>query len=341
MSLLIAIILGGFISANMYDIAQRVERQNKATGDTVNQTLANITTVSKVLNFTASELLALSEDIRQGSNIQLSEHGMHTDAELGDLNGNLTKLILSLNTTNTKQRADIQYTVDTIKALLINATTRWLVPSLFNGLFRLMISSNKSITLAIMLAGIASLVIAGVGTATVNADRIIKADKVIVTNSKVTIVLNGGVGSVGPPGPMGPQGPAGAIGADSTVPGPQGPIGPAGANSTVPGPQGPQGPQGIQGPPGQNATVEIINGTTPVNDTGTGTNDTGGVIPPNDNQTGGNTTEPVQCQPGTHDESGTCVVDAVIPPVDNGTTVFDNGTVTNENGTATNTNDTG
>jgi hypothetical protein len=121
--LLIAIVLGGFISASMYDVVQRVEIQNKANGNAVNQTLANITIVSKVLNFTANQLLALTNDIRQGTNIQISQHGMHTDAELGNLNGNLTKLILGFNTTNAKQRADIQYTLDTIKEILINATT--------------------------------------------------------------------------------------------------------------------------------------------------------------------------------------------------------------------------
>jgi hypothetical protein len=121
-ALFVALVVGGFISASMYDIAQRVEIQNKANGNAVNQTLANITIVSKVLNFTASELLRLSNDIRQGANIQLSEHGMHTDAELGNLNGNLTKLILSLNVSNTKQRADIQNTVNSIKEILINAT---------------------------------------------------------------------------------------------------------------------------------------------------------------------------------------------------------------------------
>jgi hypothetical protein len=120
--LLVAIILGGFISASMYDIVQRVEIQNRANGDAVNQTVGKITTVSKILNFTATELLRLSNDIRQGTNIQISEHGVHVDRELGDLNGNLTKLILSVNDTNAKQRADIQYTLDTIKEILINAT---------------------------------------------------------------------------------------------------------------------------------------------------------------------------------------------------------------------------
>jgi hypothetical protein len=119
-ALLIALIAGSAITLDMYNIVKRIDIQNKANGNAVNQTLANITIVSKVLNFTASELLTL----RQGTNVQLSEHGMHTDAELGDLNGNLTKLILSLNTTNAQQRANIQYTVDTIKALLINATSR-------------------------------------------------------------------------------------------------------------------------------------------------------------------------------------------------------------------------
>jgi hypothetical protein len=214
-----------------------------------------------------------------------------------------------------------------------------------------MISSNKSITLAVLLGAIASLVIAGVGIASVNADRIIKADKVIVTNSKVTIELQGGAGSPGPAGPKGDKGNTGDTGprgdkGDTGDKGDKGDTGDQGAKGDT----GDVGPIGPAGPQGNNATVEIINGTTPVDngtvippiDNGTLPVDNGTVIiPPVDNQTGGNTTEPVQCQPGTHDESGVCVVDAVIPPVDNGTTVFDNGTVTNENGTATNTNDTG
>jgi hypothetical protein len=50
-------------------------------------------------------------------------------------------------------------------------------------------------------------------------------------------------------------------------PGPQGPPGPAGADSTVP---GPPGPPGERGPPGNNATITAINGTSIVNGTGTG-----------------------------------------------------------------------
>ena len=205
---------------------------------------------------------------------------------------------------------------------------------MFNGLFKAMNSSTTKLTLAIMLGAIASLVIAGVGVASVNADKIIKADKVIVTNSKVTIELTGGgAGVPGPKGDKGDQGEQGVQGiqgekgdkGDKGDPGEQGPQGVQG----IQGEKGDKGDQGIQGPPGQNATVEIINSTN-----GTGPvippigNETGGnqTIPPIDtggnqtgNQTGGNTTGPIECQPGTHEDSGVCVVDDVVLPPTNET----------------------
>jgi len=204
-------------------------------------------------------------------------------------------------------------------------------------------SKQSTITLALMLGAIASLVIAGVGTATTNADKVIKADKVIVTNSKVTIEVTGGgggTGAQGPPGPKGDQGEQGIQGiqgekGDKGDKGDQGEQGVQGVQG-VQGEQGPAGPEGPMGPPGQNATVEIVNGTVPTD------NGTGPVIPPVDNGTGtgGNVTEPVQCQPGTHDENGVCVADQVIPPVDNGTTTT-NTTTTETNTTTTETNSTG
>jgi hypothetical protein len=121
-ALIIALVAGGFLAGDIYDRVKAIEHQSIQNGQINNQTLANITTVSTVLNFTATQLLTLANDIRQGTNIQISEHGIHVDRELGDLNGNLTKLILSVNDTNAKQRADIQYTLDTIKEILINAT---------------------------------------------------------------------------------------------------------------------------------------------------------------------------------------------------------------------------
>ena len=184
-----------------------------------------------------------------------------------------------------------------------------------------------------MLGAIASLVIAGVGTASVNADRIIKADKVIVTNSKVTIELQGGAGSPGPRGLAGEKGDTG----DTGPRGDKGDTGDKGDKGDT-GDQGPKGdtgdvgPIGPPGPQGNNATVEIINGTNangtgpvipPVtNETGNQTgNETGPVIPPvtNETGTGGNTTEPLQCQPGTHEDSGVCVVDDVVLPPTNET----------------------
>jgi len=83
--------------------------------------------------------------------------------------------------------------------------------------------------------------------------------------------------------------------------------------------------------------VNVTNGntTTPVppadNGTGTGTGTNG------TNTGGGNTTEPVQCQPGFHEENGACVEDAVTPPVNttstNTTTVETNTTTTETNST--------
>jgi len=204
-------------------------------------------------------------------------------------------------------------------------------------------SKQSTITLALMLGAIASLVIAGVGTATTNADKVIKADKVIVTNSKVTIEVTGGGGGTGPQGPKGDTGAQGEQGVQG-VQGEKGDKGDQGEQGIqgvqgIQGEKGDKGDKGDQGPPGQNATVEIVNGTVPT-DNGTGG---GGVIPPVDNGTGGtgsNTTEPVQCQPGTHDENGVCVADQVIPPVDNGTTTT-NTTTTETNTTTTETNSTG
>jgi len=198
-------------------------------------------------------------------------------------------------------------------------------------------SKQSTITLVIMLAAVVAIATGGIAY----ADKVIKADKVIVTNSKVTIEVTGGSGGgVGPAGPQGPKGDQGEQGVQG-VQGEKGDKGDQGEQGIqgvqgVQGEQGPVGPEGPMGPPGQNATVEIVNGTVPTD------NGTGPVIPPVDNGTGtgGNVTEPVQCQPGTHDENGVCVADQVIPPVDNGTTTT-NTTTTETNTTTTETNSTG
>src|SRR5678809_1747595 len=155
-----------------------------------------------------------------------------------------------------------------------------------------MISSNKTITIAIMLAAVASMVIGGVSVASVNADKVIRADKVIVTNSKVTIeVTGGGGGGVGPAGPKGDTGEQGEQGIQG-VPGEKGDKGDQGEQGVqgiqgIQGIQGEKGEKGDKGDPGQNATVEIVNGTVPTNGTGTGTNETGGGT--GTNETGGGT----------------------------------------------------
>jgi ABC-type phosphate transport system substrate-binding protein len=183
-----------------------------------------------------------------------------------------------------------------------------------------MISSNKSITIAIMLAAIAAVGISGVATQTTFAD-----------DKRVRIDLNIKV--------QNQKGDKGDPGQDSTVPGP---TGPAGADSTVPGPIGPAGPAGADGTTG-NVTVNVCQvGTSNCVSENIGPNSTltifvnatGGVVE-------GNTTvpvpEPVVCQPGTHNENDVCVDDVVIPPVNTTTT----NTTTTENTTSTETNSTG
>ena len=95
---------------------------------------------------------------------------------------------------------------------------------------------QKTIFAAVLFLAIGAMITTtSLTTTQTYADRTIKADKVIVTNSKVTIEIgNGGVGPAGPAGPQGPQGEQG-------VQGEQGPAGPAGADGAA-GPEGPQGP---------------------------------------------------------------------------------------------------
>jgi hypothetical protein len=214
--------------------------------------------------------------------------------------------------------------------------------------------SSKQLSISLMLIAVAAVSIGTMTTSAVNADKVIKADRVIVTNSKVTIeVTGGGAGTQGPPGPAGPKGDQG----DTGPRGDKGDTGDKGDKGDT-GDQGPKGdtgdvgPAGPQGPPGQNATVEIVNGTIPIgnetgNQTGGGGNETGPILP-NDNSTntGGNTTQPIQCQPGTHDEGGVCVVDAEVPANDTGVIPPVNETSTNTttvetNTTTTETNSTG
>jgi anaerobic ribonucleoside-triphosphate reductase len=46
---------------------------------------------------TTLELQNLLSNVTYGLNVQVSQHGIHTDAGLGSLNGNLTKLIKSID----------------------------------------------------------------------------------------------------------------------------------------------------------------------------------------------------------------------------------------------------
>ena len=199
-------------------------------------------------------------------------------------------------------------------------------------------SRQNLIALALALAGIASLLTASA----VNADK----------NNEVTIHIDV-KGKKGDKGDRGPAGPAGEKG-DTGPAGPAGEQGPQGVagNDGAPGPQGPPGPQGGAG---LNGTASIIinatNGQVFKCDAQDGTVncvEQNSTSPVTNNTGGGNTTEPVQCQPGTHDENGTCVPDVVTPPVDNGsanngTVIVTNGTVVvdNSTGTANETNSTG
>ena len=164
-----------------------------------------------------------------------------------------------------------------------------------------MISSNK-LALTLVLAAVLAVGISGIATQTYAQSKTINADKVTIKKgSDITINVNGGAGAKGEKGDKG----------DTGSPGNPGAPGANGANGT-----------GI--PAEDLATVNTIlqlyaNGslssveitaenitvpTNPVNESGTG---------------GGNTTQPVVCQPGTHEEDGVCVVDDVVLPPTNET----------------------
>jgi hypothetical protein len=66
-AVIIGLIASALVTADLYETVHRAERQSIANGVSANQTLANITTVSTVLNHTASELLGLIQDIRASS----------------------------------------------------------------------------------------------------------------------------------------------------------------------------------------------------------------------------------------------------------------------------------
>jgi hypothetical protein len=231
---------------------------------------------------------------------------------------------------------------------------------LSNGLFKVMLTSNKSISLVILLAAVAAIGLGGIANADINTKSV-----TIKTDKGITLNIMGGKGAKGDAGPAGPAGPAGAQGETGPagpegaagLQGPAGSQGPAGADGAV-GPAGSEGPMGPAGPQGNNGTVTFICFDDNNQTIACPFNEPPVVTPPTnttDNQTGdgGNTTEPVQCQPGTHDENGTCVVDEVIPPVtnetggnttipiNNGTVIVDNGTVIIDNGTVVDENSTG
>ena len=181
---------------------------------------------------------------------------------------------------------------------------------------------------AIVAGGISGIAITTTSVYAATDDKVINADKLFIDckGCKIAIGTPGSQGPKGDTGNEGPIGPAGPAGAQGEA----GPVGPAGADgATGPqgpiGEQGPVGPQGPMGPAGQNATINVNNGTVitnpPVNN-GTGT--------------GGNVTEPVVCQPGTHEENGVCVTDnIVIPPVNDTGNNGGNESSTTDNGTAT------
>jgi hypothetical protein len=199
-------------------------------------------------------------------------------------------------------------------------------------------SKNRTIMLSLMLAGIASMVIAGVGVASVNAANNSNKDINVHFDIKVKSQPGdkGAKGDKGDKGEsiIGPAGPAGINGNDSTVPGPQGPMGFNGSDSIVPGPIGPVGPAAnltinICQVGTSNCVSENASGndtlTIFVNATGNVVNDNGTVPVP----------EPVVCQPGTHNENDVCVDDVVIPPINDTNTgnTTDTGNVTDTNST--------
>jgi hypothetical protein len=92
-----------------------------------------------------------------------------------------------------------------------------------------MISSNKSITIALALVAIAAIGISGITSAYADINT---KSVTIKTDKGITLNIQGGPGATGPQGPAGAEGPQGAVGPAGPE-GAQGPIGPAGANGTV------------------------------------------------------------------------------------------------------------
>lgn len=217
-----------------------------------------------------------------------------------------------------------------------------------------MYSNSKQIlailTALILIAGVVG--IAGLNT-NVNAapKKELKCQgcTVKIEDSDVSITITAKDGYNGGPGPAGPKGDTGATGATGET----GPKGDTGATGET-GAQGVQGEQGIQGipgekgdkgekgDPGQNATVSVINGTvtepeggnttvptepepTPPVDNGTTTEPVDNQTttepnPPVDNQTGGNTTEPIG---------------NVTVPIEGNVTIPDGGLQGNDSGVLT------
>jgi len=207
-----------------------------------------------------------------------------------------------------------------------------------------MYTSNKSITLAIVLAGIASMVIVGVEVASVNADINNPKGDVRFQNTKTVIVnikggkdgkdgkdgVNGRDGTDGANGLNGKDGVNGTNGSDGApglngingtngqdgAPGKDGMNGTNGADGRD-GTNGTNGRDGVNGTDGRDAQATILlnvsNGQQIVCTVGAGANDIGCVdvndngtviIPPNTNGTGGNQTGNGTGTGGTGNQTG-------------------------------------
>jgi len=62
-ALLIALVVGGFVAADLYNIVQEIKVQNKANGNTVNQTLSQILDLQKTNNIRGNNSIMLFKSL--------------------------------------------------------------------------------------------------------------------------------------------------------------------------------------------------------------------------------------------------------------------------------------
>jgi hypothetical protein len=81
---------------------------------------------TRKIDILLNETRGIINDLLYVITVQLSNHTIHSDATLGDVNGNFTKLIKDFNTTNELERAkavaNIIKPLQEIKALLVNGS---------------------------------------------------------------------------------------------------------------------------------------------------------------------------------------------------------------------------